>query len=114
MIIKKETLSFRKKISQYFINFMNQQNINYFFLGDTSYFPSKIMSDVDFYIDFEKYDDLKKIFKKFTKKFNLEISNIIRHEYNSYYIILSKRIKNNYYFIAFDICNSYVINSRKI
>jgi len=113
-MIKKNTLLFRKKISQYFVNFMNQQNINYFFLGNISYFPSKIMSDLDFYINFEKYDDLKKIFKKFAKKFNLEISNIIRHEYNSYYIILSKKIKNDYYFIAFDICNSYVIKSRKI
>ena len=47
---------------------MNQQNINYFFQGDISYFPSKITSDLDFYINFEKYNDLKKIFKKFTKK----------------------------------------------
>ena len=53
-MIKKNTLLFRKKISQYFVNFMNQQNINYFFLGDNSYFPSKIMSDLDFYINFEK------------------------------------------------------------
>ena len=113
-MIKKETLLFRKKISQHFVHFMNQQNINYFFLGDISYFPSKIMSDLDFYINFEKYNDLKKIFKKFTKKFNLEISNVIRHEYNSYYIILSKKIKNDFYFIAFDVCNSFVIKSRKI
>jgi thymidylate kinase len=113
-MIKKETLFFRKKISQYFVNFMNQQNIKYLFLGDISYFPSKITSDLDFYIDFNRYNDLKKIFKKFTRKFNLEISNIIRHEYNSYYIILSKKIKKNYYFIAFDVCNSYVIKSRKV
>ena len=92
---------------------MNQQNINYF-LGDISYFPSKITSDLDFYINFEKFNELKKIFKKFTKKFNLEISNVIRHEYNSYYIILSKKIKNDFYFIAFDVCNSFVIKSRKI
>ena len=93
---------------------LNQQNIKYLFLGDISYFPSKITSDLDFYIDFNRYNDLKKIFKKFTRKFNLEISNIIRHEYNSYYIILSKKIKKNYYFIAFDVCNSYVIKSRKV
>ena len=113
-MIKKETLLFRKKISQHFVHFMNQQNINYFFLGDISYFQSKIMIDLDFYINFEKYNVLKKIFKKFTKKFNLEISNVIRHEYNSYYIILSKKIKNDFYFIAFDVCNSFVIKSRKI
>ena len=60
-MIKKETLLFRKKISQHFVHFMNQQNINYFFLGDISYFPSKIMSDLDFYINFEKYNDLKNL-----------------------------------------------------
>ena len=46
---------------------MNQQNINYFFLGDISYFPSKITSDLDFYINFEKYNDLKRYLKNLQK-----------------------------------------------
>lgn len=113
-MLSKKSLLFRKKISLKFVEFMNQQNIDYLFLGHISNFPTKLTSDIDFFIDFKNFDELKKIIKKFTNKYKLNISNIIRHEYNSYYFILSKKINKEFYFIALDICNSYVIKSREL
>ena len=40
-MLSKKSLLFRKKISLKFVEFMNQQNIDYLFLGHISNFPTK-------------------------------------------------------------------------
>jgi len=112
--MNKENLQFNKKYILYFFKFLNKKQINYFLLGYNNQFPNKIFSDIDLYIDFKDFTDLKKIVLGFCNNYGLRINNVIRHEFNSFYFILNKKIKKKNFYIKLDICNSYVANSRKL
>ena len=91
--MNKENLQFNKKYILYFFKFLNKKQINYFLLGYNNQFPNKIFSDIDLYIDFKDFTDLKKIVLGFCNNYGLRINNVIRHEFNSFYFILNKKIK---------------------
>ena len=112
--MNKNNYKFKSKISKYFIDYLKKKNIDYCYLGDHTNFPEKIHSDVDIFIDFKVSKELKKILYDFLKNKNLNIVNFIQHEFNSFTVVLSQRVNDSFEFIAFDICNEYVINSRKI
>ena len=91
----------------YFFKYLNKHYSDYAVLGDLSNFPKKITSDIDIYINFKKIDEIKKFIKKFAKKRKLNVSNIVQYEYNSYSFNLTKKYKDNYFYISIDICNSF-------
>ena len=91
----------------YFFKYLNKHYSDYAVLGDLSDFPKKITSDVDIYINFKKIDEIKRFIKKLATKRKLKISNIFKHQYNSYFFVLSKKYKNDYFYIYIDICNSF-------
>jgi thymidylate kinase len=91
----------------YFFKYLNKHYSDYAVLGDLSNFPKKITSDIDIYINFKKIDEIKKFIKKYVKKRKLNVSNIVQYEYNSYSFNLTKKYKDNYFYISIDICNSF-------
>lgn len=105
---------FRKKVSVFFFKFLEKNKIDYCYLGNSSHFPTKIQTDVDIFINFKNTKDLKKILLKFVKYKKLKIVNFIQYEFNSFLIKICNISKNNTEHISFDICNEYVLESRKI
>jgi len=95
----------------YFFKYLNKHYSDYAVLGDLSNFPKKITSDIDIYINFKKIDEIKKFIKKYVKKRKLNVSNIVQYEYNSYSFNLTKKYKDNYFYISIDICNSFTLNN---
>ena len=65
------------------------------------------------YINFKNFTDLKNIVLSFCNNYGLTINNVIRHEFNSFYFILNKKLKKKNFYIKLDNCNSYIANSRK-
>jgi thymidylate kinase len=91
----------------HFFKYLNKHYSDYAVVGDLSDFPKKITSDIDIYINFKKINEIKNFIKRFSIKRKLNISNILKHEHNSYFFVLSKKFKNDYFYIHIDICNSF-------
>ena len=102
---------FRKKEIYFFFKYLNKIKIDYAILGNLTNFPNKIKSDIDLFLDFKNSSELKNLIKNFAKKRNLKIVNILQHEYNSFYFVLTKKINNDLFNITLDFCNYYVYNS---
>lgn len=110
----KNVFKLRKMLILSFIKILNKNDIHHIILENKKNFPNKILSDVDIYINFQDKKNLNKIVFKFLKKNKIFISNVIRHEYNSFNYTFAFKLANNYYFFSIDICNDYVVNSKKL
>jgi thymidylate kinase len=98
-----------------FIKYLYKKKIKYCVLTNGKNFPSQIIRDIDFYINFSNKSELINLVNIFCNKNSLKIINIFQHEVNSYFFCLSfVNLKNNIEFIQFDICNNYIINGQKI
>ena len=105
---------FRKKEILNLFKYLNNKKKFYSVLGNLTNFPNKIKSDIDIYLDFKNSSEIKNLIKNFAKKRNLQIVNILQHEYNSFYFVLTKKINNDLYNITLDFCNYYTYNSMKL
>ena len=95
----------------HFFKYLNKHYSDYAVLGNLSNFPKKIKSDIDIYVNFKKIYEIKNFIRNFAIKRKLKISNFFQHEYNSCFFVLTKKYKNNYFYIYLDICNSYTYNN---
>ena len=113
-IVSKKIFKLRKKLAISFIKILNNYNLDYIILGNKKNFLDKILTDIDIYINFHNKQNLEKIISKFLEKNKILLSNVIRHEHNSYNYTFAFKNKNEYDFFSIDICNDYVVNSRKL
>ena len=107
-----KSYKFRAKTIRSLARYFRFKKIDYCLLGNPKNIPLKIKTDVDLFINYKSEKNLLSILLDFTSKNNLKILNIFKHEYNSFTYILSN--KNNNYYISLDICDDYVINSKKV
>jgi len=107
-----KSYKFRAKTIRSLVRYFRFKKIDYCLLGNPKNIPLKIKTDVDLFINYKSEKNLLSILQDFTSKNNLKILNIFKHEYNSFTYILSN--KNYNYYISLDICDDYVIDSKKI
>ncbi len=105
---------FRKKEILNLFKYLNNKKNFYSVLGNLTNFPNKIKSDIDIYLNFKNSSELKILIKDFAKKRNLQIVNILQHEYNSFYFVLTKKINNDLFNITLDFCNYYTYNGMNL
>lgn len=107
-MIKDYKLKFLKNL----IKETSNRELHCFYLGRKSGINYKSNSDIDLYINYKKNSELLLIIKNVCKKFDYKICNILQHEINSFYIVISINHRDTIYFIAIDICNNYFFNNR--
>jgi len=113
-ITKNDIYIFRKKIIIQFFKFLNSKNKRYAVVGNLDKFPNKIQSDVDIFLNFNSFKEIKNLIKNFVNFNKLKITNIYKHEYNSVSFILTKEISNNILNIIIDISNNYTFDGRDL
>ena len=112
--MKSKIYNFRKKKILNLFKYLNNKKKFYSVLGNLTNFPNKIKSDIDLFLDFKNSSELKNLIKNFAKKRNLQIVNILKHEYNSFYFVLTKKTNNDLFNITLDFCNYYTYNSMEL
>ena len=113
-ITKNDIYIFRKKIIIQFFKFLNSKNKRYAVLGNLDKFPNKIQSDVDIFLNFNSFKEIKNLIKNFVNFNKLKITNIYKYEYNSVSFVLTKEISNNILNIMIDISNKYTFDGRDL
>lgn len=113
-IEKKDIYNFRKKTIIQLLKFLNNKNIRYAIVGNLAQFPNKIQSDVDIFLNFNSLTELKNLIKNFVIINKLKVTNIIQHEYNSVYFVLTKIINKKLFYLYVDISNNYTYESRDL
>lgn len=98
------------------IDFLKIEDINYCILGNTNDYPSTIGSDVDIVIDSEKFKKVNIIVNRFSKGNNIEICNLLQHETEGKYFVVSKanNINGSFSMLALDFCANYMRHGRII
>ena len=113
-ITKNDIYIFRKKIITQFLKFLNTKNKRYAVVGNLDKFPNKIQSDVDIFLNFNSFKEIKNLIKNFVNFNKLKITNIYKYEYNSVSFVLTKEISNNILNIMIDISNKYTFDGRDL
>ena len=93
-------------------NFLLKKKICFFFLLRRDF--KKIQNDIDIFIKFKNFAELKTLINRFIKENNYQLVNVVQYEYNSYSFIIKNRSNKKNIFLNLDVCNDYVFNGRTI
>ena len=95
------------------IHFFKTENIEYCILGNVNDYPTKIGSDVDIIINSRQFKKINSIVNQFLVSNDLEVSNLLQHEIEGKYFVVST-INNkecNFVMLALDFCANYMVEA---
>jgi thymidylate kinase len=106
----------KKDIFIRLISFLKINNIDYCILGNTNDYPSAIGSDVDIVIKSESFTKLNSIVYRFSKDSNFNVCNLLQHETEGKYFVVSivNNINKNFEMLALDFSANYMRHARII
>ena len=96
-----------------FQKYLDDLDIHYCIVGNTSKYSENNNSDLDIVIYSDRLKNINNLIIEFSKKYQFKTVQKLQHEQNAFYFVLAGiDNRDEYYFMKLDVCGDYIRNGR--